>query len=93
MNSRCHFTVPTPTASALPTMPRHLSLFALATLAWATCLVGLSWLAAAWLGRALSLAEWVLLGLALVVVLAVIVRGYRQRNRRRLQDMRDSALW
>jgi hypothetical protein len=53
----------------------------------------LSWLAEALLGRALGAGEWVLLGLFLVALTGVAVRRYRLRHRRRLQDMRDSALW
>lgn len=74
-------------------MSRHLPLFALASLALAICLLGLSWLAEALLGRALGAGEWVLLGLFLVALTGVAVRRYRLRHRRRLQDMRDSALW
>jgi membrane protein DedA with SNARE-associated domain len=74
-------------------MPRFLTLFALTTLAWAVCLLGLSWLAEAGLGRALSVGEWLVLGVLLTLLAGLAVRRYRQRHRRRLQDMRDSALW
>jgi membrane protein DedA with SNARE-associated domain len=74
-------------------MSRSLTLFALAALAWAVCLLSLSWLAEAGLGRALSGGEWLLLGVLLSVLAGLAVRRYRQRHRRRLQDMRDSALW
>ncbi|WP_439590674.1 hypothetical protein [Hydrogenophaga sp.] len=71
-------------------MSRSLILFALA---WAVCLLGLSWLAETGLGRSLSMGEWLLLGVVLSVLAGLAMRRYRQRHRRRLQDMRDSALW
>ncbi len=74
-------------------MTRFLTLFALAALLWAICLLGLSWLAEAGLGRALSAGEWLLLGLVLTVLAGLAWRRHRQQHRRRLQDMRDSALW
>lgn len=74
-------------------MSRYLPLFALASLALAICLLGLSWLAEVLLDRPLGVGEWVLLGLVLIAITAVAVRRFRLRHRRRLQDMRDSALW
>lgn len=74
-------------------MPHHLPLIVAAAVAWAACLAGIAWLASAWLGRALSIAETVLVGGTLGVVVAVIVQARLQRQRRKLDDMRDSALW
>ena len=74
-------------------MPHHLPLIIAAATGWAVCLTGISWIASVWLGRALSIAETVLVGVVLVAVVAVIVQGRLQRKRRKLDDMRDSALW
>ena len=74
-------------------MLRHLPLIAIAAAVWAVCLLALSWLASVWLGRSLSTGELVLVGAALVVVAVVVVQGLLQRDRRKMQDMRDSALW
>lgn len=74
-------------------MTRSLTLFVLATLVWAVCLLGLSWLAEAGMGRRLSLSEWLLLGVVLAVPGGLAWRSHRRQHRRRLQDMRDSALW
>jgi membrane protein DedA with SNARE-associated domain len=74
-------------------MLRHLPLIAIAAAAWTVCLLALSWLASVWLGRSLSTGELMLVGAALVVVVAVVVQGRLQRDRRKMQDMRDSALW
>ncbi|MGE0100388.1 MAG: hypothetical protein AB7S86_18765 [Hydrogenophaga sp.] len=74
-------------------MTRSLTLFALVTLAWVASLLGLSWLAEAWMGRELSVGEWLLLGVVLSLLTGLALRRYRQHHRRRLQDMRDSALW
>jgi hypothetical protein len=74
-------------------MPHHLPLIIAAAVGWTTCLAGIAWIATVWLGRALSIAETVLLGGTLGVVVAVIVQARLQRKRRKLDDMRDSALW
>lgn len=74
-------------------MPHHLPLIIAAAAGWAACLTGIAWVLSAWLGRALSIAETVLLGGTLGVVVAVIVQVRLQRQRRKLDDMRDSALW
>lgn len=74
-------------------MPHHLPLIIAAAAGWAVCLTGISWIASVGLGRALSIAETVLVGIVLVGVVAVIVQGRLQRKRRKLDDMRDSALW
>ena len=74
-------------------MPHHLPLIIAAAVGWAVCLSGVVLLAAALLDRALSLWETVLVGGALLAVVAVVVQGRLQRQRRKLQDMRDSALW
>lgn len=74
-------------------MPHHLPLIIAAAAGWAACLTGIAWIASAWLGRALSIAETVLLGGMLGVVVVVIVQARLQRKRRKIDDMRDSALW
>lgn len=74
-------------------MPHHLPLIIAAAAGWAACLAGLVWIASAWLGRALTVAETVLLGGILGVAVAVIVQARLQRKRRQIDDMRDSALW
>lgn len=74
-------------------MPRHLPLIALAAVAWAVCLMGIAWLGAAVLGRALSTGETVLVGVVLTVVVVIVVQARLQRDRRKIEDMRDSALW
>lgn len=74
-------------------MFRHLPLIALAAVAWAVCLMGIAWLGAAVLGRALSTAETVLVGVALTVLVVIVVQARLQRDRRKIEDMRDSALW
>lgn len=76
-----------------PTMPRHLPLIAIAVATWGLCLAVVAWLAAVWLDRSLSLGELVLVGLLLLVPAAFIVQSCLQRDRRKMQDMRDSALW
>lgn len=76
-----------------PTMPRHLPLIAIATAAWCLCLAVVAWLASVWLARSLSIGELVLAGLLLLVPTVFIVQDRLQRDRRKLQDMRDSALW
>ncbi|MCV0439178.1 MAG: hypothetical protein K5880_11130 [Hydrogenophaga sp.] len=74
-------------------MFRRLSLIAIAIAVWAAGLAAIAWVAAAWLGRALSTGEGVLVGVALAIAVFVVVQGRLQRDRRKLQDMRDSALW
>lgn len=74
-------------------MPHHLPLIIAAAVGWAVGLSGVVLLASALLDRALSMWETVLVGGALLAVVAFIVRGRLQRQRRKLQDMRDSALW
>lgn len=74
-------------------MPHHLPLIIAAATGWAVCLTGIALLASVLLGRALSTWETVLAGGALLVVVALIVQSRLQRERRKLQDMRDSALW
>ncbi len=76
-----------------PTMPRHLPLIAIATAAWGLCLLIVAWLVAALLGRALTMGELVLIGVLLLVAAVFIVQSRLQRDRRKMQDMRDSALW
>lgn len=74
-------------------MPRHLPLIAIAAAAWGLCLAVAVWLASVWLDRSLSLGELMLAGLLLLVPTVFIVQDRLQRDRRKLQDMRDSALW
>jgi uncharacterized membrane protein (GlpM family) len=74
-------------------MPRYLPLIAIATAAWGLCLAVVAWLASVWLDRSLSIGELVLAGLLLLVPTFFIVQDRLQRDRRKLQDMRDSALW
>jgi membrane protein DedA with SNARE-associated domain len=74
-------------------MPHHLPLIIAAATGWAACLTGIAWIASVWLGRALSIGETVLIGAALGVVVAVVVQARLQRKRRKIDDMRDSALW
>jgi hypothetical protein len=64
-----------------------LSIFAVAVTA---ALVALKfWVPSSWV----SLEVIVGVGLALTVVTVVAAVGFRNRQRRRLTDMRDSALW
>lgn len=74
-------------------MPRYLPLIAIATVAWGLSLALVAWLAAVWLDRSLSFGELVLVGVLLLVATVFIVHDRLQRDRRKLQDMRDSALW
>lgn len=74
-------------------MPRHLPLIAVAAAVWGLCLAVVAGLAAVWLDRSLSLGELVLVGVLLLVAAAFVVHDRLQRDRRKLQDMRDSALW
>jgi len=74
-------------------MPHHLFLILAAAAGWAVCLTAIALLGSVFLGRALSTWETVLIGAALLAVAAVIVQSRLQRRRRKLQDMRDSALW
>jgi hypothetical protein len=46
-----------------------------------------------WLERTLTLGEWVMAVLVGVVVIGMYMQGWRARSRRKLEDMRDSALW
>lgn len=75
------------------TMLRSLPYIALAAAAIAACLLGFSWLTSVWLGRHLSLGELAGATLLLLVALAYGLSVWRTRNRRKVQDMRDSALW
>jgi hypothetical protein len=75
------------------TMLRSLPSIALAAAAIAACLLGLSWLTSVWLGRHLSLGELAAATVLLLVALACGLSVWRTRNRRKVQDMRDSALW
>lgn len=61
--------------------------------AMALGLLVLSWSVQAWLGRALTVGEWFAAGVAVVALVSFWIQARRQRDRRRIQDMRDSALW
>jgi hypothetical protein len=74
-------------------MPRRLPLIAIAAAAWGLCLAVVAWLAPVWLDRSLSTGELVLVGVLLLVAAGFIVQDRLQRDRRKLEDMRDSALW
>jgi HAMP domain-containing protein len=74
-------------------MLRSFPYIALAAAAIAVCLLGLSWLMTVWLGRHLSVGELVVAGVLLVAALVYGLSAWRSRNRRKVQDMRDSALW
>lgn len=74
-------------------MLRSLPYIALAAAAIAASLLGFSWLMSVWLGRHLSVGELVVGTGLLVVVLVYGLSVWRTRNRRKVQDMRDSALW
>ena len=64
-----------------------------AAAAIAACLLGFSWLMSVFLGRHLSLGELAAATVLLVAALAYGLSVLRVRNRRKVQDMRDSALW
>lgn len=66
---------------------------ALAALAWALGLAAVAWLASATLNRPLSVLEWLLGGAVLGIAVIVFATQRRQRRRREIEDMRDSALW
>lgn len=74
-------------------MLRSLPYIALVALGIAVCLLGLSWLTSLWLGRHLRLGEMIVVTLLMVAALAGALRVWRTRNRRKIEDMRDSALW
>jgi membrane protein implicated in regulation of membrane protease activity len=46
------------------------------------CLLALGWMV-----------EWVLAAVAGVAAIAVYMQAWRLRHRRKIEDMRDSALW
>lgn len=74
-------------------MPHHLALIIAAAVGWTVCLAGITLLGSVLLGRALATWETVLIGAALLAVVVAVVQSRLQRQRRKLQDMRDSALW
>lgn len=78
---------------ALASMLRSLPYIALAAAAIAGCLLGFSWLMSIWIGRHLSLGELAVSTVLLLAALAYGLSVLRLRNRRKVQDMRDSALW
>ena len=58
-----------------------------------TCLLGLSQLALAVRGRAMSLVELTVAGVVLLVAIIAGVLYKRRETERKYLDMRDSALW
>lgn len=74
-------------------MKRSLPYIALAAIGIAACLLGLSWLMSRLLGRHLSMGEAITVTVLLLVGLGFALSAWRTRNRRKLEDMRDSALW
>ena len=81
------------TLETLPHMNRALRTFLPTAAVVAACLFVVSWIAQAWMGRALGVGEWAGLVVAGAVVVTARVKARRQRNRRKIEDMRDSALW
>jgi len=59
----------------------------------AVCMLAITWALQVWLERTLTLGEWVMAVLVGVVVIGMYMQGWRARSRRKLEDMRDSALW
>lgn len=47
----------------------------------------------AWLERPLTQGEWAMAGVTGLLAIAVYAQGRRQRDRRKMLEMRDSALW
>ena len=74
-------------------MLRSLPYIALAAAAIAACLLGFSWLMSVWLGRHLNLGELAVACVLLLIVLGAAMSVMRSRSRRKIEDMRDSALW
>ncbi len=74
-------------------MLRSLPYIALAAAGIALSLLGLSWLMSVWLGRHLSLGELAVASALLLVALGFGRSVWRSRSRRKIEDMRDSALW
>lgn len=74
-------------------MSRRSFSFAVALAVWGACGAVAALLAAAWLGRSLGPGELVLVGMAMVVPVALALHALQRRQRRKVQDMRDSALW
>ncbi len=77
-----------------PPMNRTLlnALIAAAAVA-SVCLLALGWMLQVLMERALTAGEWLLAAVAGVAAIAVYMQGWRQRHRRKIEDMRDSALW
>ncbi|WP_439519464.1 hypothetical protein [Hydrogenophaga sp.] len=59
----------------------------------AVCLLVLGWMLQVLLERPLTPVEWTLAAVAGVAAIAVYMQTWRQRHRRKIEDMRDSALW
>lgn len=65
----------------------------LALTLFCACLLGLSQLALAVLGRPLSAAELVAAALVLVAIAIVVLLRRKRRTQREYLNMQDSALW
>ncbi len=74
-------------------MLRYFPSIALAAAAIAACLLGFSWLMSVWLGRHLDFGELAVACVLLLIALGAAVSVRRSRSRRKIEDMRDSALW
>jgi ABC-type transport system involved in Fe-S cluster assembly fused permease/ATPase subunit len=74
-------------------MKRSLPYIALAAAGIAACLLGLSWLVSLLLGRHLSVGEAITVTVLLALALGFALSAWRTRSRRKMEDMRDSALW
>lgn len=74
-------------------MLRSLPYIAFVAAGIAACLLGFSWLMSVWLGRHLGLGELAVATVLLLVAFAVGRSVWRSRSRRKIEDMRDSALW
>lgn len=74
-------------------MNRALRTLLFAVAVAAVGLLVLSWVVQAALGRMLTVGEWLAACVALAVAVSLWVQTRRQRDRRRIEDMRDSALW
>ncbi|QHE75058.1 hypothetical protein [Hydrogenophaga sp. PBL-H3] len=74
-------------------MLRSLPYIALTAAGIAVCLLAFSWLMSVWWGRHLGWGELVAASLLLMVALGVGLSVWRSRSRRKIEDMRDSALW
>lgn len=56
-------------------------------------LLVLAWMLQVFLERPLTSVEWLLAVVAGVTAMVVYLQNWRQRHRRKIDDLRDSALW